>query len=289
MIALIVVVALIAVVTVFYLVRPILRGAAVTHEGYHQLVQLRERLLAQLRELDIETGDANIDPAVAADERLRLEGELARALKELDEFTEVPAPAVSGSPVTRSVIVVVVAALVLLVPAGLYWAINYETFGQLAQPQTVQSAGMPPMVLQMVARLEQKLRDNPNDAEGWAKLGRSYEVLGRPDDARQAYVHAYRFAPNRPEIIAAYAAFLMSRDPANPDPEAVALFGKLYKLNPKHPAALWTLGLVAFKENKFKQAAQYWERLLKELPPDSEVTPQVQRALEAARLRAAKK
>ncbi len=42
------------------------------------------------------------------------------------------------------------------------------------------------MIETMVANLDQRLRDNPADAEGWRRLVRSYSVLGRNDDARQA-------------------------------------------------------------------------------------------------------
>lgn len=42
------------------------------------------------------------------------------------------------------------------------------------------------MIETMVAGLDDKLRQNPRDQDGWAKLVRSYMVLGRPDQARDA-------------------------------------------------------------------------------------------------------
>lgn len=42
------------------------------------------------------------------------------------------------------------------------------------------------MIEDMVAGLDQRLRDNPQDAEGWQRLVQSYVVLGRLDDARDA-------------------------------------------------------------------------------------------------------
>ncbi|PSM18135.1 c-type cytochrome biogenesis protein CcmI [Nitratireductor sp. StC3] len=42
------------------------------------------------------------------------------------------------------------------------------------------------MIETMVASLDERLRDNPADADGWRRLVRSYSVLGRKDDARQA-------------------------------------------------------------------------------------------------------
>jgi cytochrome c-type biogenesis protein CcmH len=42
------------------------------------------------------------------------------------------------------------------------------------------------MIEGMVARLADRLKTQPDDAEGWARLVRSYMVLGRTDDARTA-------------------------------------------------------------------------------------------------------
>ncbi len=42
------------------------------------------------------------------------------------------------------------------------------------------------MIEGMVAQLASKLESQPDDAAGWARLVRSYMVLGRPDDARAA-------------------------------------------------------------------------------------------------------
>lgn len=42
------------------------------------------------------------------------------------------------------------------------------------------------MIETMVAGLDDKLKQNPRDEEGWMRLIRSYAVLGKPDQAREA-------------------------------------------------------------------------------------------------------
>lgn len=42
------------------------------------------------------------------------------------------------------------------------------------------------MINTMVAGLDEKLRQNPRDPEGWMRLVRSYVVLGKADQARDA-------------------------------------------------------------------------------------------------------
>jgi len=42
----------------------------------------------------------------------------------------------------------------------------------------------------MVARLAGQLEDNPDDIDGWLRLGNAYLVLGQPSDARTAFLRA---------------------------------------------------------------------------------------------------
>ena len=43
------------------------------------------------------------------------------------------------------------------------------------------------MINSMVERLATRLEQQPDDLEGWVRLGRSYMVLGQPQKARDAY------------------------------------------------------------------------------------------------------
>jgi cytochrome c-type biogenesis protein CcmH len=53
------------------------------------------------------------------------------------------------------------------------------------------------MVAQLAARLEQ----DPNNLAGWARLIRSYAVLGDPDRMRQAQDRARRIFKGQPEAL----------------------------------------------------------------------------------------
>lgn len=295
MIGLILFAALIALATVWFLARAVRAqpvSLAVDRDG---LEQLRERLLAQLRELEVEEADRNVDSIVAVDERARLEAELARVLRDLDASSGASLP-VSDNASARPVWLATVFVLVLLLPLvsiSLYFLTSAGALKQLAQAPasalaTAAKGEVPPMAREMVARLEKRLKEQPNDPQGWARLGRSYEVLGRNEDAGSAYARAYKLASENPEIISAYATFLMSRDQSQMSVETVSLFRKLHKLEPKNPGALWALGFASYQEQNFSGAIAYWDQLLKLLPPDSEVVPQLKHAIASARSEAAK-
>jgi cytochrome c-type biogenesis protein CcmH len=295
--------ALLVVATVWFLARAVRSAPArPAPEDYDGKVQLRDRLLAQLRELDVEEADRNVDATIATDERQRLEAELAQVLRDLENSTGEPASqAASGSSRPLWFATVFVLALTVpLVSASLYLLKNGSTLGRLNQAGSTTVAGdagqapgaapknLPPMVLKMVGRLEARLKEQPNDPQGWARLARSYQVLGRQDDARQAYARAYELAPDDTQVVSAYAGFLMSSSPSHMSAQTIAVFRRLHALEPKHPGALWALGFAAYQEKHFAQAVKYWEQLLALLPPNHEAVAQLQHALSIARAEAAK-
>ncbi|PHS23844.1 MAG: hypothetical protein COA85_09135 [Robiginitomaculum sp.] len=73
------------------------------------------------------------------------------------------------------------------------------TAGTLSLPEGPQRD----MIMGMVARLAGRLANSGGSAEEWAKLGRSYGVLGRNEKALKAYDKALELAPNDPAIKAA--------------------------------------------------------------------------------------
>jgi cytochrome c-type biogenesis protein CcmH len=51
------------------------------------------------------------------------------------------------------------------------------------------------MIRSMVDRLAERLKDNPDDAEGWVRLGRAREVLNDKPAAIEAYTKALALLP----------------------------------------------------------------------------------------------
>ena len=243
MIILAVIAVLILTASVWFLARPVTRPAgAVSGEEQHELMQQRGRLLTQLSDLDIETADRNMDAAVIGDERQRLEAELAQVLRQLESLA--PAAAVSADALparTRRMTLIALAVLLPVVAIGLYAGKQAKTVEQLSQL----GPGGQPDPFKMVARLGKRLESAPDDPAGWARLGRSYAVLERFDDAKRAYAKATQLAPDDVAILTDYATLLISENPRQPSKEALAAFTRLYQLNPKHPGALWVLGLDA--------------------------------------------
>ena len=57
-----------------------------------------------------------------------------------------------------------------------------------------------------IAKLAGKLQQHPEDAEGWALLGRTYKAMQQYEQARDAFRHAVEAAPDDTALAAEYAA-----------------------------------------------------------------------------------
>ena len=271
----------------WYLARLPARAAAPVGRARHfQLLALRERLLAQLNELDQEVGDRNLDAAVAADERRRLEAELAHVLHELDAATDAAPKGREGSARRNRLWPPAVLTVVLaLLAGGLYTFNSQAPLTYLAPPD--EATLMAREGREMVRGLEKRLSREPNDPSGWALLGRSYAVLGRLEEARTAYARAYQLAPDDRALLADYAWFLYNQDPTNTEGLVRELYGRLYRLEPRNPHALWFLGLAAYQKGDYRKAVGYWERMLKLVPPQGNTAKELRAAIAKARAMAA--
>jgi cytochrome c-type biogenesis protein CcmH len=61
------------------------------------------------------------------------------------------------------------------------------------------------MIRGMVEKLAARLEQQPDDVDGWTRLGRSYLVLHQPDKARDAYARALQLRPGDAALQQAYA------------------------------------------------------------------------------------
>jgi cytochrome c-type biogenesis protein CcmH len=79
---------------------------------------------------------------------------------------------------------------------------------QAAAITALEPAAREAMIESMVARLADRLAQDPGNLEGWLRLARSYCVLGRIDDARRAYESARTHFPDAAPRIAPLLAAL---------------------------------------------------------------------------------
>ena len=136
-----------------------------------------------------------------------------------------------------------------------------------------------------VAKLAERLKENPNDTQGWLMLARSLRSFNRYREASEAYAQAAALAGNDADVWADYAETLALANDSNLQGQPLELVKRALQLNPSHQKALWLAGNAAVQAEDFRRAVSYWEQLLKLLPEGSEAAQSVAASIEDARAR----
>jgi cytochrome c-type biogenesis protein CcmH len=159
--------------------------------------------------------------------------------------------------------------------AGLYplWS-NWDWHAPA--PAQAQDTTPAPEVIAMVAKLEQHLREDPNDLAGWLMLGRSNLALQRMDDAVSAYDHAHRLDAKSVEASLGLGEAISLRAGGQIPPQAMQLFEDALSLAPENPKALLYGGFAAATRGDNALARSRWMALKGLHPP-----PQIEQMLDA--------
>jgi cytochrome c-type biogenesis protein CcmH len=134
----------------------------------------------------------------------------------------------------------------------------------------------------MTDKLAARLKEQPDDAEGWAMLGRSYAVLGRHDQAAQAFKQAMSLRPDDASVLADYADALAMVNGRNLEGEPSRLIDRALKADPNNLKALSLAGTVAFYRKDYAGALRHWEKMT-QIAPNSEFVQQIQGGIDEAR------
>ena len=121
---------------------------------------------------------------------------------------------------------------------------------------------------QMIAQLEQRLAQSPNEVDGWRLLGRSYLMTNQPRRAVQAYEKAYELGGRRDldTGLDLAEAMLLADDPTLVARAKEIIDGSLVS-NPVNAKALWYSGVIALNTNDVATAKVRWTALLQQNPP----------------------
>ncbi|HEX7028165.1 MAG TPA: c-type cytochrome biogenesis protein CcmI, partial [Gammaproteobacteria bacterium] len=238
----------------YSLLRPLLRRVEqddTTRET--SLIEIYRERLQQL-EQQHQRGELDSDQLTAA--RAELEASLALELPE-----HKPADTAPSSPNRRKVVPVLVGLGLPLAAALLYLSLGMPAAidgGQRAADGTSLS------IEDMVARLEQRLQTNPEDARGWIMLGRTYTALRQLDKARDAYLEAVQRAPANAEVLfhLTEVSAALQNNTLIGEPETYLNLG--LQLEPQSRQGRWLLGILAFQQGNSEKAVGLWEQLLAE-------------------------
>lgn len=268
--------ALMTLVALAFVLVPLLRPRAAT--GPSALDANLAALRSQRREIDADVA-SGVLPADAREEAI---GDLVeRAQQDLEPRAAGPAAA------TRKPWIAAVAAgiAVPLIALGTYLAVG--TPGA-ANPGPARGGAKfdDKQIVAMVESLARKVRDRPDDAQGWALLARSMAALGRFGEASEAYERVAKLVPNDAQVLADYADVLaMAQGSLRGRPYELAK--QALEIDPRHEKALALAASAATDAGDFATALRYWEELARVLPPGSTDEGQVRTIIAEVRAKAA--
>lgn len=159
-------------------------------------------------------------------------------------------------------------------------------------PQSSQPGAEGPMTQERmeanVAALATRLEQNPGDVQGWRMLARSYSALRKYDEASNAYARATALKTDDADLWADYALAKTMANGQQVEGQPMELVNRALKLDPENPKALQLAGGAAFQAKRYKEAVDYWQRVLQALPPDSELAQALSGKIEEAKSLASK-
>jgi len=228
-----------------------------------QTVQRQQQNIQIAREkkqqLETQLNEAEIDQATYDSAYLDLQTSLALEL----DSSEADSEKSRGKWMALVVLLAIpVASVLLYLVYGEYRVVENPQLA-FAAPQQQQAAAAPQMSLEeMTVAIKQRLKDNPEDAEGWFMLGRTMMARQQYDQAVTAFQRSNDLLGDEPGILFALADALAMQNNGNllGEPEQFVLRG--LKLAPRFPNGLWLAGMAAEQRQDYKAAHRYWSLLL---------------------------
>ena len=245
----------------------------------------REVLLQSIQELDVELAQGRLEQEDY--ERLKATDEqrLLGVLDRLETLAVTSRPSSSskqaGKPGSAWGSAIAVSLVVVTLSVGIYSFLQWRTINRLVGIQTDRAAQLPDP-REMVARLEARLKENPDDVQGQMMAGRSYMVLERTDDAKNAYEKVLALDPRNHE--AHYnLGVIMIEERKFDDPKVFEAALKHFDLvlvdRPNAPGVNWYKGLALWYLKRYRETEEFWATAYKNLDPGSQDAEFVKQAL----------
>ena len=152
-------------------------------------------------------------------------------------------------------------------------ALSAGLYNHVGEPNLPSGRGggddLPDMNVVMQA-LEARLQDDPDDANGWKMLGRSYMTMRQAGKAVTAYEKAMELEEGQQaQTLVDLALAILARDDAQViDGRGAALIENALALEPNNQPALFYSGTAAASRGDTDLAASRWEILLGLNPPE---------------------
>lgn len=256
--------ALLILVALAFLLPPLLRKSTdIMDDRRDQNINITKH---QLEELETEFNEGGLEEETYLQAKAELEDTLYSDLKNEEDVTQSV-----KSEMSPKLPVIIVALLIPAVSFGMYLKVGNPTGIAESSVDRSQSAtaNNPNMSIEkMLVTLEEKLKTDPKNYEGWVMLGRSYMVTERPEDAAKAYEKALTLKPDDSSTMLQMADALATSKQGDLQGKPEELILKALKIDSENVMGLWLAGMASRQRGEKTEAISYWNKVLPKLSPD---------------------
>ncbi len=264
------------VIAVLFVVLPLWRSTVKDNHVLRDAANL-EIFRDQIAEMDADLRNGLLTPELYEQGKRELQSRLLEEVKTTDSAAGI----LVSNP--HKMLAIILAVLLPLMAVGLYWKIgNQNAFlpqtGHVATGDmgTVHSAAA-------LKELEDKVAQNPQDADSLGTLARTYVEQERYADAAKTYSKLSKLVTQDAQLWADYADALAMANGQNLSGQPTLFINTALVLDPNNSKALALAGSAAMERGDYPAAIQHWEHLLKLLQPDSEDAKMIANGIQQAR------
>jgi cytochrome c-type biogenesis protein CcmH len=259
-----------------------------------------DQTLANLKSQLVQLEQQHATGGVAAPEYQARKAALERQLLDQVLAAQPPESREATPKPSRGLVAMLSAGVIVVALAGYAWtgspfvlgigtAPAGSAAGAPADASTGDGAAAPSITFEQIAemteRLATRLKNQPQDAAGWAMLGRAYSVLGRNAEAIKAYETAVEQRGDDAALLADYADALAVKNNRTLAGEPMRWIRRALELDARNVKALSLAGTEAFERQDYATAVKYWEQVLEVGPKDANFIQQVNASVAEARQR----
>jgi len=175
------------------------------------------------------------------------------------------------------VVLVPVLSIAMYLKLGEYRVIDNPQLVQEARLEQPQNQNM--SMEEMLKRVKKRLKDNPEDAEGWFIMGRTFLSMRKIDEAVTAFQRTYDLVGDEPQVMFTLADALALQNKGSMAGEPIDLVRRGLEISPQNPNGLWMAGLAAEQRKEYKLAHTRWSEMLPLIADDAESSKEVRRLL----------
>ena len=221
---------------------------------------------ARLKEIERDQARGVIEDKEAEDAKI----EAGRAL--LAAQSRHPDATVKASIFRRRAAALAAVALVPLVSLSLYYHFGSPSLNDAPFKERVAEMGNNSNFGAMIAQVEKRLEDKPDDGVGWATIAPVYADLGRYDDAVKAFSNAITYLGETADLRSGLGEARLAAAEGVVTMEARADFDRALALDPKNLRALYYLAVSMQQDGKKDDAIAAFRSLLPLVESDTDAS-----------------